>query len=100
MNHVSFRWMIATELGLCGLHVEANHHHTIFNWNILADLTNKSPHALAVPNNKINVYTMYDTRVLIFTIYLYYFCVLIFVDSANLENLFLLKISRFTVVCA
>ena len=100
MNHVSFHQMIVTELGLCGLHVEGNRHHTIFNRNILADLTNQSPHALTMPNNKINVYTTYDTHLLIFTIYLYYFCVLIFMDSANLENLFLSKISWFTAAYA
>ena len=65
--------MITTELGLCSLHVEANHDHTIFtsNTGILADLTNKSPHALTVPNNKVNVQTMSDMRLIILTIYLF-----------------------------
>ena len=31
-----------------------NRHHTIFTWNTLADLTNKSPCALTVPNSKTN----------------------------------------------
>ena len=34
---ISLRQMIATELGLCGLHIEVNCHQAIFAWNIVSE---------------------------------------------------------------
>ena len=37
----------------------------------IADITNKLSCALTVPNNKINLYNIYDAHLIIFTIYLF-----------------------------
>ena len=87
---ISFHQMIATELGLCGLHMEINCHQAIFAWNIVSKSNKWITMCINFPKQS-NKCAQYVWRVSNNFHCLFIFVCKFFVGSANFEKFITVK---------